>query len=72
MSISIEEATKDLEYTRNDIRVLNTIISNLSDFIYNSGGEDRSSLKIDLYKYQSLLNQAKIIELRIQEYINKL
>lgn len=70
-NISREEMLRDLEWTRQDCLRLDGIVTNLRLFIKDAGEEDRSSSRMDLYKYESLLNQAVRLRETITQRVNQ-
>lgn len=69
--VPLTEMHTDLENTKADIARLVAICKNLESFIQNSGGEDRSFLKMNLLKYRGLLASADtlagVIRSRIED-----
>lgn len=63
-----DEMEKDFEDTTRDIHNLFEIVQGLEGFITQSGGEDRSWLKADLFKYKGLLAQARELKEKIYDH----
>lgn len=66
IELSTAEIERDLENTNSDILYLGNIVQGLHLFIQDNGDEDRSGFKTDLLKYETLLNHAKELRIRIQ------
>lgn len=60
------EIEADLAATDDDIRRLRLIAQNISEFIANSHGENRSAFKTDALKYDALLSHALDLRLKIK------
>lgn len=69
-NVSLEEAKLDLLNTQRDYKCILSICENLETFITQSGGEDRSKYKLDLFRYKALLQQATELEIKIGYYIS--
>jgi hypothetical protein len=55
----------DYADTKRDIACLNAVVCNLDIFIKQNGGEDRSALRMDLFRYRALLEQARSLAVKI-------
>jgi hypothetical protein len=64
--ITRAEMEADLILTQGDVSRLGAIVLNLQSFIQNSGGEDRNYLKVDLMRYEAMLDEASSLELKIK------
>lgn len=69
---TLEEVQKDKIASGIDIMALSAIVKNLREFIHNPCGEDRSSYRVDLMKWESHLAQARFLDGRIKEIELKL
>lgn len=63
----LEDAVHDLDLTDRDIECLRQITVNLTRFCQSDQG--RSGFRIDIFKYEALLDQAKRLRLKIQIYL---
>lgn len=63
--MTLLEIEEDLKNTERDIQYLQVITQALNAFIRESDGEDRSSFRIDVMKYESLLSEAYDLKRRI-------
>jgi hypothetical protein len=59
--ITIEEMRQDYGNTLHDINALQKAVDGIELFTTHSGGEDRSGFRMDLFKYKSLLSQARAL-----------
>jgi hypothetical protein len=71
MNIPLTEMIADLGTTERDIEALNAVVENLQRFTQDSHGEDRSVFRMDVFKYQALLNQATRLRHAIQSKIDE-
>lgn len=62
----IDEIKADLAATDRDIERLIAIRHNLSLFIADSHGEDRSKYKVDLHRYEHILRDGFVLRSKIQ------
>lgn len=69
--IPLPEMISDCEATQRDLERLDAIIFNLELFIRDSGEEDRTGFRMDLFKYQSLRSQAFILVVKITAKIDE-
>lgn len=61
MALTLEEVNGDLAATERDILALKKIIDGYETFIFQSHGEDRRDLRVDLMRAQSLLARAEAL-----------
>lgn len=62
MNRTLEDMQQDLAWTLADKERLSAIVENIRKFIEEPGAEIRTSFRVDLMKWESLLNQAKEFE----------
>lgn len=70
--LTYEEVREDLLNTDNDIFFLGNIIDGMRKFMTHSGGEDRRFIRIDILKYENMLNTAKELRDRISKEYDRL
>jgi len=65
-----EEIEADFVATIKDAIRLTAIVQNLTEFINDSGGENRAHLRTDLLRYKDLLATASKLEAAIREALD--
>jgi len=71
MTLTKKQMKADLASTNRDIGRLQLIVRGIEGFMKDSGDEDRSSFRMDLFKYETLLEMALKFRRLIQEAIEK-
>lgn len=65
-----EEGEKDLADTEKDINFLHNILVNLHSFQSNAQpGDDRKFVKLDVMRYQRLLDEARDLRTKITAFL---
>lgn len=62
----------DLDATHDDIERLHAVVENLTRFIQEAHGEDRRTYRIDVMRFESLLNHAQKLALVIKAKLDTL
>lgn len=69
---SQEQAEKDLADTNKDVDILHHLLMRLHDFKNNAQpGDDWNFVKLDIWKYQKLLDEAREIQGNIVKFLNE-
>lgn len=66
------EAEADLAATLRDVTRLSAIVDNLRLFIHDSAGENRSLYRMDLMRFEKLLDDGRNLETAIRQHVASL
>lgn len=66
-NLTMEEVQSDLRDSQRDVASLRMLVSGMRVFVNQPGAENRSHLRLDLLKWETMLSTGEMLHAKIEE-----